>query len=126
APAAVVQRHEADAGLAQPASQQQLFAQAAAVAVADARVLPADVEGLAGPAEDQVERLGGEAVQAVHEAGAIDVAVECVEALEQRTAVGQVVEADLEVHVLPGSAAGVERGVGLAEPGGAVAVDAPE
>src|SRR5262249_31237458 len=125
-PAAGVQGDEADAGLAQPAGQQQLLAQPPAVAVADARVLAADVEDLAGPAADQVERLGLEAVQALDQAALVEAAVEGVEALEQLLAVGEALGGDAQVHVAAGVAADVERGVGGAQPGGAVAEDAAD
>ena len=78
-PAAEVQRDEADAGLAQPAGHQQVLAEALAVAVADARVFAGHVEGVAGLAEDEVEGLGVEAVEAGHAAAAVDGTIQIVE-----------------------------------------------
>ena len=47
------------------------------------------VEGLPGPAQDQVERLLLEGVEAVHQAAAVDLAVELVEAAQQLPAIAQ-------------------------------------
>ena len=71
-PAAVVNRHEANARLAEPPGHQHLFAEALAIAIARARVFFIDVERFARPAQDQIESLLLEVVQAVHRAAAID------------------------------------------------------
>src|SRR5438105_648599 len=64
-PTAVVDGHEADARFAEPARHQELLTQAGAVAVARARIFTLNIEDLAGPALDQVERLAFKAVQAL-------------------------------------------------------------
>ena len=70
-----------DAGLDQPAGHQALLAPlVAAVAVADPRVFPAEVEGPGGlGAGQQVHRLGLEGVHRIQGAGLVEVAAEVVE-----------------------------------------------
>ena len=125
-PAAEVEGDEADARLAQAAGHQHLLAEAGAVLVTRPRVFPLDVEHLAGPAQDQVEGLRLEAVQALHQPALVDLAIDGVEGLLQRAAVAEAIHRDLQVHVLPAVPARVERRVGAAEPGGPVAEDAAE
>ena len=97
------QRDAADAGFDQAAGGQELLD--AAVAVADARVFAAQVEGLAdGAGGDHVEGAGGEGVHAVHGAGGVDVAADGVEAVEQAAAVVDAVDVDAarQAQVLAG------------------------
>ena len=87
-PAAEGQRHEPDARLDQPAGQQGALAPlVAAVAVAEAGALLADVErGAGGGAGDHRERLLAEPVEAVHQARGVDVAAGVVEGVQQAAA----------------------------------------
>ncbi len=75
-PAAIVEGDKADAGVAQAPGRQQLLSQAGTVTIAHPRVFPRHVKGLAGPALDQFECLGLEAVQALKQAAAIEAPVE--------------------------------------------------
>ncbi len=120
-PTAEVDADEADAGFAQPSRQQELFAKAFAETVAHARVFALYVEGVTGLAKYEVESLGVEAVETLDGAASVNATIEIVKAFEQRSAVGQVVEGDLEVHVVLSAAAHVERGERGAEPGRTVA-----
>ena len=60
-----------------------------AILILDALVFAADVEHLAGPAQDQIEGLGFEAVHRLGDAGAVDVAIEGVEGPQQVAAIVQ-------------------------------------
>ena len=99
-PAAEVDRHKADARLAQPARHQHLLAQAFAVAVARAGILAIDVEHLARPAEDQVKRLALEIVQTGHQTAAVDGTVEVVKRLEQGSALAKLIKGHAQIHIV--------------------------
>ncbi len=125
----VVERDEAAARLAQPPRGEQLLAQTVAdrgVAVARARIFARQIEGLLGPAQDQVEGLPLEGIQAVHQAAAVHLPVELVEAAEQMPAISQAIQVDRQVHVVAGLAADIERSMRRAQPVRAVGVQAGE
>ena len=75
------------------------------VFVAQPRVFARQVEGFLRPPKNQIEGLRFELVEARHLPGAIDFAVQAVDLPQQRAAVAQPVQVDVNVHVVAGFAA---------------------
>src|SRR5262249_43063467 len=115
---------EADAGLAQPPGHHHLLAEARAVLVARLRVFLLRIEHFLRLRGDQVEGLLFEAVHAGHQPGAIARAVDVVELLQQVLSIVETIGGNGESHVLASTALDVERSIGSAEPGRAIAKDA--
>src|SRR5262249_3333252 len=105
-PAAVAQGDAADAGLDEAAGGGELLH--AAIAIARARLLAAQVERLAGDAgRDHVEGAAGEGVEAGHRAAGVDVAADRVELLQQAAAFGALLASSAQRQV--GQARAVRR-----------------
>ena len=104
-----------------------VFVFAFAIAGDDARVFPAEIEGVEKPwAGEDAHGLLIEAIDTVHEAAGIEFAAQLIKALEQSCAVTEAVESDaVECHVIgPAAAIWLKGSVGDAEVSG-VAIACP-